>query len=234
MFITFEGLDCTGKSTQLRNLAIALEEQGVKAISTREPGGTFLAEQMRTFVKENASQLDPLSEILMFNAARVENFNKVVKPALSEGHIVLGDRSFDSTFAYQGALGNTQLNEALAQIHGAVFQGFAPDLTLLFDIPVEQYVERKIQRGQVDVHDKIEDRDIKYFEKVRQNFLDRAHINWGRIVVIDGTASIEEINEQVIKPLAKLIKDTKENCSQPSGLAFLVSSDTSIRAKNLF
>lgn len=221
MFITFEGLDCTGKTTQIEFLRRELKRLENNVVVTREPGGTPLAEDLRTFVKTHADELNPVSEALIFNAARVENFEKVVKPSMDKGFIVLGDRSFDSTFAYQGALGDKELDDKLLAIHEAVIGDFCPHLTVLFDIPVEEYMKRKIKRGDVDPTDGLEARTVQYFEKVRRNFKDIARRNRNRVLTIDGRMDVDQIHNEVILPLAKKINDLMILGDEfPRGMAF--------------
>src|SRR5712691_5369075 len=144
-FITFEGIDGSGKSTQLRLLASFLRLQGYKVATTREPGGTPLGNRLRAALLDSQEHVDPLTELLVFAADRAQHVRVLLRPALESGHIVLSDRYADATVAYQGA-GRGFSAQLISEIVELATQGLKPDLTLLFDLPVADCAVRTKRR----------------------------------------------------------------------------------------
>jgi len=200
LFITFEGPEGAGKSTQIRLLKDFLEAQGRKVLVTREPGGTPLAEEFRNTVKHYHGEepLYPATELLLFEAARAQHVNYVIAPALAAGTIVLCDRFADSTEAYQGA-GRSLDMTFLRQLNAFAAAGYQPDLTLLFDLPVEIGLARAAERAAnvVDFNDRLEEEKIDFHHRVREGFLAIARREPQRVKVLDATMSIEELFEKV-------------------------------------
>jgi dTMP kinase len=193
--IVFEGLDASGKSTQARLLARRLGEAGIDVVSTREPGGTPIAESVRTVLLEKRHQaLLPLSELLLFMVSRAQNTHEVILPALRAGRTVVASRYRLSSMAYQG-YGRGLDFDLIRQLNEAATSGTLPHLTFLIDVPAEYTMRRKIDRG-----DRIEVESIEFHRRVRQGFLELTHGD-PTVHVLDGTRSIEEISVAVAQRL---------------------------------
>jgi dTMP kinase len=191
LFITFEGGEGAGKSTQIRLLADRLRLRGAEVVSTREPGGSPLAEKLREVILSGqAREFGPFGEALLFSAARIDHIDTLIKPALARGAFVLCDRFYDSTRAYQGALG--KLDPGLLQALEAVtLAGLKPDLTLMLDLPAEQGLERaRARRGQEAV-DRFEGEDLSFHEGLRQAFKSIAKAEPNRCALIDASPEPE-------------------------------------------
>lgn len=196
-FITFEGGEGAGKSTQARLLADRLRAAGIASIVTREPGGSPLAERIRDLVLSNSGPAaDALSEALLFSAARVDHLAQTIRPALAEGRWVICDRFSDSTRVYQGIGGVP--DATLDMLERVVVGETRPDLTIVLDIDAASGLARaEARRTGADAADRFEARDLDFHEKLRAGFLDIARREAGRCAVIDGTAAPELIAQQV-------------------------------------
>ncbi len=192
-FITIEGTEGVGKTTNIEYIKQRLTEEGIDFVATREPGGTPLAEQIRTFLlTPHAEQMDPTAELLMIFAARAQHLCNVILPALRQGKWVLCDRFTDATYAYQG--GGRQMDKACIQVlEQLVQQDLRPDAVILLDVPVEVGLTRAKARGTLD---RFEREDIEFFERVRQVYLERARIN-KRYHVVDAGQSLEKVQAQL-------------------------------------
>jgi dTMP kinase len=186
-FISLEGIDGAGKSTQLNWLTAELRRRGIAFIQTREPGGTPLGEQLRELLLQQPMHLE--TEALLMFAARREHLEKVIHPALAAGTWVVSDRFSDASFAYQGG-GRGLDQHKLLQLEGWVQQGFQPDLTLLFDLPPALAAAR---RAAARAADRFEAEDLAFFERVRAAYLQRAEAMPERFRVIDATQSPEQM-----------------------------------------
>ena len=197
-FITLEGMDGAGKSTHIPNIIAALKTRGVEVVSTREPGGTRLGEQLRALLLHDT--MHPETETLLMFAARREHIANVIEPALKRGAYVLSDRFTDATYAYQcGAKGvaNTKIKQLEKWVQG----NLQPDMTLLFDVPIEISMKRLSSAREPD---KFEREDVKFFEKLRQAYLTRAKENPARFRVIDANQALDKVKvlvEEVISTL---------------------------------
>lgn len=193
-FISLEGGEGAGKSTQNRHIVTWLEEHGLTVIETREPGGTVISEQIRKVLLDTRNAgLNPISELLLMFAARSQLVEEVIRPALAEGKVVVCDRFTDASYAYQG--GGRQLGaDTVAQVEKLVLGDLRPDLTLLFDIPVEAGMQRVAGRGAVD---RFEAESLRFFERVRNVYLARADADPCRFQVIDASVSENQVWEQV-------------------------------------
>jgi len=195
-FITFEGIDGAGKSSHVEWLAGFLRQKGLVTHVTREPGGTELGEKLRELLLHSSMHLE--TETLLMFAARREHLAKVIEPALARGEWVVCDRFSDATYAYQG--GGRGLDRAkLQQLEHWVHAHLQPDLTLLFDLPLDVARERIVLASRV--LDRFEQERADFHERVRQAYLERAHSSPARIRVIDAQQSIDKIRkllEQVI------------------------------------
>lgn len=190
-FITLEGMDGAGKSTHIPNIIAALKTRGVEVLSTREPGGTRLGEQLRALLLHDA--MHPETETLLMFAARREHIANVIEPALKRGAYVLSDRFTDATYAYQcGAKGvaSTKIKQLEKWVQG----NLQPDMTLLFDVPVEISMKRLSSAREPD---KFEREDVEFFEKLRQAYLTRAKENPARFRVIDANQALDKVKSLV-------------------------------------
>lgn len=199
-FITFEGGEGVGKSTNIQAVARYLESQGRSVIVTREPGGTPIAEKIRNDLLKahHEEPMSDMTELLLMFAARAQHVDAVIRPALARGDWVLCDRFTDSTIAYQG-YGRGLGLEKIEQLKELAQGGLEPDLTLLLDAPVDVGMKRARARAQVlaEETDRIEAEAISFFEKVRQGFLELSQRH-SRFRVIDATAPLEQVQADVV------------------------------------
>ena len=198
-FITFEGIDGAGKSTHISFVASLLHDRGHTVLTTREPGGTPLGERLRELLLHEKMHLE--TEALLMFAARREHLAQVIEPALARGDWVISDRFTDATFAYQGG-GRRLDRQKLETLEQWVHPHLQPDLTLLFDVPLEVARERLDATRTLD---KFESEEAAFFERCRNEYLRRARESSGRIVVIDSTRSIEEVRAQLASALEKCL-----------------------------
>ncbi|WP_020593553.1 dTMP kinase [Kiloniella laminariae] len=205
IFISLEGGEGAGKSTQLRSLSNRLRDAGIKNICTREPGGTAGAEEIRNLlVRGDAARWTPKTEALLMYAARQEHVEEVIKPALKKGVWVLCDRFADSSMAYQG-IGHGLGVDKIAALNHWVLGDFRPDLTLVLDLPVSVGLSRT--QGHSVGENRFEGMDTAFHERMRQGFLSIAKANSERCIVIDATASADVVAENIWK--AVIAKTTK-------------------------
>ena len=203
-FVTLEGTEGVGKSTNLAYLEQLLVAAGEKVVVTREPGGTRLGEQIRQWVLEgDHADLSAEVEALLMFAARAQHLDEVIRPALADGAWVLCDRFTDATIAYQGG-GRGAAIELLEQLKGAVQRGLEPDLTLLFDAPVEVGIERIADR----TPDHFEREDRAFFDRVRTTYLELAERYPERIKRIDAAQPLELVKLELSAHLNELLKKT--------------------------
>ncbi len=198
LFITFEGTEGVGKSTQLHLLADRLKTWGARVTLTREPGGTVLGNEIRTLLLSNQHDaMTGMTELLLLFAARAQHVEQLVFPALRAGYHVLCDRFTDATYAYQGA-GRGLSIDIIRQLERLVQADFRPDYTIILDAPPQLGLERAKQRGHLD---RIEQEKIDFFERVRQAYLSRAAEMPSRYHVIDATQSIAQVHDNIIQKL---------------------------------
>lgn len=197
LFITFEGPDGCGKTTQMKLLAEYLEKKGEEVVLTREPGGKGLGEKVREILLNYDGEVSDRCESFLFLADRAQNIDIIVNPAVKAGKIVLCDRHIDSTVAYQG-YGRGLDIERINMLNNLATNGKKPDLTFVFDVDVETSMKRVGKEK-----DRMESAGIDFHNRVRQGYLELAKQEPNRIKVIDATKSIEEIHDEVIKILKK-------------------------------
>lgn len=199
MFITFEGPDGSGKTTQVKLLAEYLEARGRSVVLTREPGGTAISEQIRQVIltKKNLAMRHE-TEALLFSAARAQIVSELIRPALAENKIVLCDRYADSTMAYQGYGLGLDL-EALRAITKFATGGLVPNLTFYVDVPVEVGLARR-QQGETN---RLDVKAAEYHRRVRDGFMQLVRAEPQRWVVIDGTRTIDEVQQDIRKVLSE-------------------------------
>jgi dTMP kinase len=196
-FITFEGIDGCGKSTQLRLLASELRARGLNVVATREPGGTPLGKKLRAALLDVQEQVDPLAELLVFAADRAQHVRKHLLPALAAEQIVLSDRYADATVAYQGS-GRGFEPGLIQDIVQLATGGLQPDLTLLFDLSVAESAVRTRRRVAAKNTDRLDIEDAEFHTRVRDAYLEIAHANPERVRVIDARGSVQETHRAVM------------------------------------
>ena len=197
-FITIEGLEGVGKTTQAEMLCSWLKQKGISFIRTREPGGTEIAEKIRSLVLEHHQEhMDPKTELLLVFAARQQHVEAKVKPAIEQGIWVVSDRFTDATYAYQG--GGRQLDKSLIRsLELQVLNDFQPDLTLWFDCDAEIGLTRARARGELD---RIETENIEFFNRCRAEYHNRLTSQPERFCRLDASDSISEVSKNLIKAL---------------------------------
>lgn len=198
LFITFEGSDGSGKSTQIAFTKDFLQKMGFNYIVTLEPGGTLLGEHIRSLLLEDKyGEVDPMAETLLYAADRAQHVEKVIKPALEDGSFVISDRYVDSSVAYQGF--GRGLGKVVKEVNNLATGGLEPDLTIFLEVPPK--VSKK----------RIEGRPLDRLEKEAENFYERVYEGYGsfkgedRFVTIDGTMSIEEVSKEIEKHLERVL-----------------------------
>ena len=213
-FITFEGIDSCGKTTQARKLAFYLRRKGYQVLLTREPGGDSVAERIRRILlsKKN-SQMTTLTELLLYEASRSQLTEKRIKPALKEGKVVICDRYSDSSLAYQG-YGRGLSKSMVKYLNRIASFEFVPDLTVLVDVPVEISLARK--RKERTKKDRLEKERFEFHRRIREGFLTIARQNRGRIRVVDGRGDIEGTWQEVKKVVDSFLSES-DRSSKRSG-----------------
>jgi len=201
-FITLEGTEGVGKSTNLEFVREYIENKGIELLVTREPGGTPLAEELREVLLKNRDEdFDPAAELLTVFAARAQHLNTVIKPALEKGCWVLCDRFTDATYAYQGA-GRSLDKKMIQQLEQMVQGDLRPDMTLLLDIDVEVGLTRARNRAALD---RFENEAVAFFERVRAGYLERVASDSKRYAVIDAGNSLKQVQVDIRNALDALI-----------------------------
>ena len=196
LFITFEGPEGGGKTSQLRLLAAYLREQGCDVLTTREPGGTPIGDRVRAILLDPLhTEMQPVTEFLLFSAARAQHVAQVIRPHLARGGVVLCDRYADASLAYQG-YGHSLDLAALRTITHFATGGLVPDATICLDVPVEVGLRRKAG-GSGDAWNRMEQKEIAYHERVRAAYLAMAAQEPGRWVVIDATADLRMVQAAI-------------------------------------
>ena len=205
LFITFEGIDGCGKSTQLARLAKTLTDRGLPVIVTREPGGTVIAEKIREIlISTEHSEMVDECEILLYCAARAQHVREKIIPAIEQGNIVLCDRFQEATFAYQG-FGRSISLEILSIINSYATGGLNPDKTFIFDLSVETSFDRMKKMNKLA--DRLEQNGKDFFERIRRGYLLMAENSPQRIVLLDGEQTIDTVSENVMFHINDLIKN---------------------------
>lgn len=202
VFITFEGVDGAGKTTQIRNVREWFEERGFEVVMTCEPGGTPLGAELRRLVQNGPDDIDPRTEALLYAADRAYHVATVVRPALARGAVVLGDRYIDSSLAYQGAARSLGVDEIAAMSAWAT-GGLSPRTTFLLDLPPEVGAGRR-----TDAPDRMERESADFHERVRREYLRLADAEPDRIVVIDAVGTREEVFSEIRGVLVERFADS--------------------------
>ena len=195
MFLAFEGADGAGKSTQVQLLAEYLERQGREVLICREPGGTELGEKLRGILLDpDSGDMGPEAEVLLFMAARAQLCSRVIRPALEAGRVVISDRFLWSSVVYQGIVGGLGIEEVLS-IGRVATRGLLPELTFLIDL------DPAVSHSSLDEGDRMESRGLDFQREVREGFAGLAGDFSDSFALIDGSGSVEQVHEQVIKAL---------------------------------
>jgi dTMP kinase len=209
LFVTFEGAEASGKSTQIALLAERLNKMGRRVRAVREPGGTFIGEEIRHTLKHSSNNqaMTPEAELLLMNASRAQLVREVIRPALDAGEIVLCDRFYDSTVAYQG-YGRGMNLEVVNAVIGLVVGNTRPDITFLLVVPEAVSEQRLVARqcAQPVVRDRFEEADPAFFARVRQGYEAIAAREPTRVVKIDGSGDVERIRSDIWTALEAKLK----------------------------
>ncbi len=199
MFISFEGIDGVGKSTQLEMLQDYLSQKGHTVLRTLEPGGTELGQEIRHLLLHRKGDVAPRAEALLYAADRAHHVATKIRPALERGEIVLTDRFFDSSVAYQGAARDLDVNQ-VRDISLWAVDNLVPDLTILLDLPAQDAISRRSKTGTEP--DRLEREKVEFFERARQMYLELA--KEPRFLVVDARKSVDEIQAEIRDRLAQL------------------------------
>ncbi len=201
-FITLEGPEAGGKSTQVSRLKELLEAKGIRYTITREPGGTRIGDRLREILLDPDSKLASKTEILLYAASRAQLVDEVIRPALARGEVVICDRYVDSSIAYQ-AYGAVEDVDEVSQINKIATSGLLPDRTYLLDLPVEITQQRLLKRGSSP--DRIEQRSLLYHQRVRQGYLTLARLEPDRIMIVDATQTEQDVFSMIKRDFLRLL-----------------------------
>jgi len=211
-FITFEGIEGSGKSTQIALLANYLSDRGIRNVLTREPGGTLIGDQVRKILLDPANRsLDPTAELLLYAASRAQHLHEIILPALTNGMTVLCDRFSDATLAYQG-YGRRLDIEMIRSLDRIVTTGMRPDLTILFDIEATMGIERARGRNNslgLEAEARFENEELIFHDRVRQGYLKLVAQEPDRIRIVDASGTSEAVQEQVRKIVDERLRTGK-------------------------
>jgi len=209
MFISFEGIDGSGKTTQINHMVKFLQDNRHNCVITREPGGTRIGEKIRAILLDPVSKdMDPLTELLLYTADRAQHIKEFVSPFLSAGKTVLCDRFYDATVVYQGFARGLDIG-LIDKLHKLLFDNLKPDITILLDLPPEKGLSRawkQIEKGnRENVETRFEEEKLSFHNKVRSGYLDLAHLEPGRFRVIDASMDENQVRNEIIKILSGAI-----------------------------
>jgi dTMP kinase len=210
MFITLEGIEGSGKTTQICRLVEFFEVRGIECIATRQPGGTLIGENIRSILLDPAnSALEPLAELLLYMADRAQHINELIRPALKHGKTVICDRYFDATLVYQGFARGLSV-ELIRQLHQLLFDDLKPDVTLLLDLSPQIGLERawrQLNSGQRSGDEsRFEAETVAFHEKVRAGYLELARIEPERIRIIDAAQTPNHVFAAMRKIVSSFLK----------------------------
>lgn len=214
LFVTFEGIEGSGKSTQIRILNDVLKLRGFDTVLTREPGGTAIGEQIREILLNTAHKgMTPLCELFLYASARAEHVGEIIRPALTAGKIVLCDRFTDATVAYQG-YGRGFSVELIQRINDLATESLKPDLTLLLDCPAEEGLKRVAERKALKkaADDRFEEEPLEFHQRIRGGYLSIARADKKRFVIVDASQDVEAVHQKITQEiLARLSKNPSES-----------------------
>jgi dTMP kinase len=225
-FITFEGIDGSGKSTQLRMLANFLKQTGCDVLLTREPGGTPVGNRLRAALLDAQEEVDPLTELLVFAADRAQHVRRVLRPALESGQVVFSDRYADATAAYQGA-GRGFSPELISEIIELATEGLKPDLTLLFDLSVHDSTTRTRRRSNGKQQgDRLDAENAEFHTRVRDEYLRLARAEPERMKIIETNQPVEVTHERVKEIVVPFLRGRGHVCGDELEEAASADSET--------
>lgn len=212
MFITFEGIEGCGKTTQIRRLGKRLDRYGITFVMTLEPGGTKIGENIRKMLLDsNNKNISPLTELILYAADRAQHVEEVIMPALSQGKWVICDRYFDATVAYQGS-GRKQDMGLINILNDKITQGIQPDITFLLDCPAELGLDRAFKRDKSlsrGNQDRFEKEKMDFHRDVRRGYLELARNNDKRFVVIDAVSNEDDVELMIFQVLQPLLENRR-------------------------
>ncbi|MDH3358980.1 MAG: dTMP kinase [Desulfobacteraceae bacterium] len=205
MFISFEGIEGSGKTTHAKHTVRFLQDKGHDCVITREPGGTRIGEKIRAILLDPLSKdMDPLTELLLYTADRAQHIKEYILPLLSDGKMVLCDRYYDATMAYQGFARGLDIG-LIEKMHKLLFENLKPDITLLLDLPPEIGLERawkQIKKGtRTGEETRFEEETLSFHKQVRSGYLELASLEPERFRIIDASKKEDEVQEEIIKIL---------------------------------
>lgn len=225
-FITFEGIDGSGKSTQLRMLANFLKQKDCEVLLTREPGGTPVGNRLRAALLDAQEEVDPLAELLVFAADRAQHVRRVLRPALESGQVVFSDRYADATAAYQGA-GRGFSAKLIAEIIELATEGLKPDLTLLFDLSVADSATRTRRRANGNQPgDRLDAETVEFHTRVREAYLRLARDEPQRVKLIETNQPLELTHERVKEIVMPFLRSRGHVCDHEREEAANAESET--------
>jgi len=209
MFITFEGIEGSGKTSQIQSIHAQLGQRGYDVIATREPGSSDIGAQIRSILLDSRNKgLDSLAELLLYMADRAQHLNETIKPALSVGKVILCDRYYDATLAYQGYARGLDI-ELITKLHQLAFSDVRPDITFLLDLPVETGLARawqQIQNGQRTGREtRFEEEALAFHSKVRSGYLALAAEEPQRFRIIDASVPKEQVEQEIMAIIQKVM-----------------------------
>ncbi len=209
MFISFEGIEGSGKTTNLSHAVRFLQDKGHDCVITREPGGTRIGEKIRAILLDPSSkEMDPLTELLLYTADRSQHINEVISPLLSAGKTVVCDRYYDATVVYQGYARGLD-TELIHRLHRLLFENLKPDFTLLLDLPPEIGLSRawkQIDEGDRDrVETRFEEETLSFHKKVRSGYLEMARLEPERYRIIDASKEPDQVRKEIARTLSEEI-----------------------------
>ncbi len=210
MFITLEGIEGSGKTTQIDYLVKYLEKQGRQCVTTREPGGTSIGDKIRAILLDPESRdLDPTAELLLYMADRAQHINSVIKPAVADGQTVICDRYFDATVVYQGFARELDV-DVIRQLHALLFNDLKPDLTFLLDLEPGEGLTRawkQLNDGQrAGGESRFEEETLAFHKKVRAGYLELARLEPDRFCIIDATRDVRQVRDDIYNVLTAFLR----------------------------
>jgi dTMP kinase len=212
MFITLEGIEGSGKTTQISRLVELFEDRGIECVTTRQPGGTLIGENIRSILLDPAnSALEPLAELLLYMADRAQHINELIRPALKKGKTVVCDRYFDATLVYQGFARGLSI-DLIGQLHQLLFDDLKPDVTLLLDLSPQVGLKRawqQLNNGQRSGDEsRFEAEAVAFHEKVRAGYLELARLEPDRFRIIDAAQTQDQVFVAMRKVMSSFLKQS--------------------------